>query len=163
VLSAYSLGKAQRVLANLDKTIGPIYVHPSIMRVCEVLEFSLDGLRCEPLTELSRAQSPLVVVPPAVLNSSWMMSCHPCRTASVSGWMAIRGMKRRRGVDRGFVLSDHADFNGLHQAISATGASTVYLTHGYTAAFARWLSERYPSLCVRELQIERGRQDQEEE
>jgi len=69
----------------------------------------------------------------------------------VSGWMTIRGMKRRRGVDRGFVLSDHADFKGLCEAISHTGAESVQLTHGYTAEFARWLSDTRPGLRVQEL------------
>ena len=55
--------------------------------------------------------------------------------------MAIRGAKRRRAADRGFVLSDHADWDGLISAIDATGCESVYLTHGYTATFTRYLNE----------------------
>jgi putative mRNA 3-end processing factor len=58
-----------------------------------------------------------------------------------SGWMAIRGAKRRRAADRGFVLSDHADWDGLISAIDATGCEKVYLTHGYTASFTKYLCE----------------------
>jgi putative mRNA 3-end processing factor len=60
-------------------------------------------------------------------------------------------MKRRRGVEKGFVLSDHADFSGLERAVSQTGAERVFLTHGYTAQFGRWLTERHPGLAVHEL------------
>jgi putative mRNA 3-end processing factor len=62
-------------------------------------------------------------------------------TAFVSGWMRIRGPRRRRSLDRGFVMSDHADWNGLLSAIDATGAETVWVTHGYRAPLVRWLEE----------------------
>jgi putative mRNA 3-end processing factor len=153
VLCAYSLGKAQRVLAHLDRSIGPIIVHTSIARVCDALGFSLDGL-VRDAAGLDQKRPVLVVAPPAVLGSRWLRRFGEYRTGSVSGWMAIRGMKRRRGVDRGFVLSDHADFNGLVRAISETGAQAVKLTHGYTAEFARWLSETKPELRVQELGTE---------
>ena len=94
----------------------------------------------------------LVVAPPAVIGSTWLNRFGDYQTASVSGWMAIRGIKRRRGVDRGFVLSDHADFEGLTNAISQTGASRVFLTHGYTAQFAKWLSESCTEVEATELQ-----------
>jgi putative mRNA 3-end processing factor len=68
--------------------------------------------------------------------------------------MAIRGIKRRRGVEKGFVLSDHADFKGLGEAIAHTGAERVYLTHGYTAQFGRWLAESHPQRAVHELQAQ---------
>jgi putative mRNA 3-end processing factor len=69
-----------------------------------------------------------------------MRKFQPYSFGYCSGWMAIRGAKRRRAADRGFVLSDHADWNGLISAIDATGCESVYLTHGYTATFARYLS-----------------------
>ena len=93
----------------------------------------------------------MVVAPPAVIDSPWLRRLGEYRTASVSGWMAIRGIKRRRGFDKGFVLSDHADFEGLTSSIAQTGAGKVFLTHGYTAQFARWLSESNHGVETKEL------------
>lgn len=152
VIAAYSLGKAQRVLANLNRSIGPIYVHPAIQRMNQVL-----GVTSE-LPDVSsdavKSECPLVIVPPAALGTPWLRRFGEHRTSSVSGWMAINGMRRRRGVDKGFVLSDHADFTGLNQIIEATGAEQVFLTHGYTAQFGRYLSEKYSALKVAELGAE---------
>lgn len=150
VLCAYSLGKAQRLLAHLDRSIGPVCVHPSIARTCEALQFSLDGIAHDQRTAAAY-ESPLLIVPPAAVDSRWLEQFRPRQIAGVSGWMAIRGIKRRRGFDRGFVISDHADFNGLARAVSLTGAEEVYLTHGYTASFARWLRETRAELKVQEL------------
>lgn len=161
VLCAYSLGKAQRVLAHLDKSIGPIVVHASVARVCDALGFSLDGF-VQDAAGAAQKQPVLIVAPPSVLGSRWLRRFGEYRSGSVSGWMAIRGMKKRRGVDRGFVLSDHADFYGLVSAISETGAEAVLLTHGYTAEFARWLSESKPHLRVQELRTEYSDQLTEE-
>jgi len=152
VISAYSLGKAQRVLRHLNPLVGPITVHPAIQRINYVL-----GLEVSVADVHSGAyigDAPIVVVPPAVIATPWLRCFGEYRTAAVSGWMAIAGMKRRRGVDKGFVLSDHADFNGLHQVIKATGASQVLLTHGYTAQFGRYLSEQHPTLRIAELGAE---------
>src|SRR5205823_15091352 len=66
----------------------------------------------------------------------------PYRTAFASGWMAIRGTRRRRNFGRGFVLSDHADWDELNRAIDASGASEIRVTHGYRDELARWLNER---------------------
>jgi putative mRNA 3-end processing factor len=162
LLCAYSLGKAQRLLAHIDRSIGPVVVHSSIARVCDALEFSLDGFYRDSTT-LNSKQPTLIIAPPAVLNSRWLRRFGEYRSASVSGWMAIRGMKRRRGVDRGFVLSDHADFPGLSSAISHTGAEAVQLTHGYTAEFSRWLAETRPGLRVQELRAQYSDLEAEEE
>lgn len=156
VIAAYSLGKAQRVLKNLDPAVGPIFAHPAIQRINQSLGIEVPGcnLSSDPSSRLSRDTAPMVIVPPAVVASPWLRRFGQYRTAAVSGWMSIGGMKRRRGVDKGFVLSDHADFSGLHQVIKATGASQVLLTHGYTAQFARYLSEQHPTLMVAELGAE---------
>src|SRR5690606_1540650 len=71
----------------------------------------------------------------------WLRKFGPVSLAMASGWMRIRGTRRRRALDRGFVLSDHADWDALLDAISATGASSVGVTHGYTRALARHLAE----------------------
>ena len=84
----------------------------------------------------------LIVAPPSAQGSPWMRRFGATSTAFASGWMSIRGARRRRSVDRGFVLSDHVDWPGLLAALDATGAEQVWLTHGYTAVVARWLREQ---------------------
>lgn len=83
----------------------------------------------------------LVVCPPGALGRAWMKRLGPAETAFASGWMALRGTRRRRAADRGFVLSDHADWDGLNEAVKATGAENIYVTHGYQNSFTRWLNE----------------------
>jgi putative mRNA 3-end processing factor len=150
VITAYALGKAQRLMAHLDTSVSPVVVHSAVWSVCEALGVSLDGFeRWSP--DLASNRPVLVVAPPAVIGTPWLKRFAPYRTGTASGWMAIRGMKRRRGIDKGFVLSDHADFHGLVAAIRATGAERVLLTHGYTAQFGRYLQESYLGLDVQEL------------
>ena len=84
----------------------------------------------------------MIVAPPSAHATPWARKFGPSSTAMASGWMTIRGARRRRSVDRGFVLSDHADWHGLLGAIEATGAETVWVTHGYSAVLARYLRER---------------------
>jgi putative mRNA 3-end processing factor len=84
----------------------------------------------------------LVIAPPSAAGSSWIKKFGPVSIAMASGWMQIRGLRRRKGLDRGFVLSDHADWRGLNETITATGAEHVSLTHGSTAPMVRWLTER---------------------
>jgi putative mRNA 3-end processing factor len=157
LLLGYSFGKAQRLLAGLadgGDAPGPIVVHPAVHAVCEayraagvrlpayrVLEAGA-GQRSEraaPVADLTRA---IVVAPPAALGSSWARQLPEAETGFASGWMRLRGMRRRQGVDRGFVLSDHADWPGLMQAIAATGARRVIVTHGYEDVMLRWLGEQ---------------------
>jgi putative mRNA 3-end processing factor len=143
LLCGYSLGKAQRILANVDPSIGPILLHGAVYNVCEALKrdgFQLPSYaRLTSDTPKAQIQGSLVVAPPSALNTPWMRKLKPVRTAIASGWMNLRGAKRRRAVDRGFVLSDHADWTGLNEAIRQTGAEQVLVTHGYTAAFSCWL------------------------
>ena len=143
VLGAYALGKAQRILANLDTSIGPILTHGAVEAVNKVLR--AQGLPLPPTIRVTPETDPgahpgaLVLATPSALGTPWMRRFGPVSTAFASGWMALRGIRRRRAADRGFVLSDHADWDGLNAAIRATGAETVLVTHGYTAVFRRWL------------------------
>jgi hypothetical protein len=84
----------------------------------------------------------MVLAPPSALGSPWMRRLGPVSTGFASGWMRLRGVRRRRAADRGFVVSDHADWDGLNDAIAATGAERVFVTHGYTSQFSRWLREK---------------------
>ena len=146
MLGAYSLGKAQRLLTMLDTSIGPILTHGAVESTNAVLRAQGYALpRTHHVTpELNPADHPgaLVLAPPAALGSDWARRFGKVSTGFASGWMMLRGIRRRRAADRGFVISDHADWDGLTQAIAATGAERVYVTHGYTEIFTRWLSEQ---------------------
>jgi len=144
LLYAYSLGKGQRVLAGLDSSIGPIITHGSFDAVNTAYRDSGVAL---PATErvadvsVTDRQRALVLAPPSAAMGGWLKNFGEVSDAMASGWMQVRGARRRRSVDRGFVLSDHADWPGLLSAISATGASQVIVTHGNTAVLIRWLNE----------------------
>jgi putative mRNA 3-end processing factor len=146
LLFAYALGKAQRVLAQVDREIGPIYIHGAVEVINEL--YRAAGVRL-PATHatagLPRSHvyaGALIIAPPLAKGSPWMRRFATASTGFVSGWMTIRGMRRRRAIDRGFVLSDHADWPALLRAIEATGAQSVWVTHGYSDALVRWLRDR---------------------
>lgn len=145
VLVGYSLGKAQRILQNLDPSIGEIYTHGVIQNTNEALVrngISLNHtIKITPEITKETIKGNMVLCPPSAVGTPWMRKLNPYSFGYCSGWMAIRGAKKRRAADRGFVLSDHADWDGLIQAIDATECDTVYLTHGYTATFSRFLRE----------------------
>lgn len=146
LLCGYALGKAQRLIANADPSIGEILLHGAVDNVNKAL--MKNGLQLPPTrritSETSRTAFPgsLIIAPPSALNTPWMRKLKPLTTAMASGWMNIRGTKRRRAVDRGFILSDHADWGGLNTAIKETGCERVLVTHGYTAPFSKWLREQ---------------------
>ncbi len=146
VLSAYSLGKAQRIMAGIAPATGPLILHPAVDAVTEILR--TQGYALPPATRLAPGVTAkthpgaLILVPPGAEGTSWAGRFGPTETAFASGWMALRGIRRRRGEGTGFVLSDHADWPGLNAAIRATGATRVFVTHGYTAPFRRWLAEQ---------------------
>lgn len=146
VLGAYALGKAQRILAALDPGIGPILTHGAVEAVNEVLRGAGVPLpateRVAPGAGVAPRPGALVIAPPAALGTPWARRFGPAAEAFASGWMRLRGVRRRRGLAAGFVLSDHADWDGLNSAIAATGAARIFVTHGYTAPFRRWLEEQ---------------------
>jgi len=146
VISAYSLGKAQRVLAGLDVEIGPVLVHSAVAAMLGA--YAEAGVTL-PAVETLSVQSArrhkgraMVIAPPAAENGPWLRALGTVSDASASGWMLVRGNRRRQSVDRGFVLSDHADWPGLLWAIEQTGAERVGVTHGSSAALCRWLNEQ---------------------
>ena len=146
LLLGYSFGKAQRMLAGVDASIGPIVVHGAVEplnRAYRAAGVTLPETRL--VTEIDDKASlrrALVIAPPSVQNSVWTRRFGDLSDAFASGWMQLRGARRRRSVDRGFVLSDHADWPGLQRAIGATGAERVIVTHGYEAVMVRWLTEQ---------------------
>lgn len=145
VLFAYSLGKAQRVLAGIDAAAGPIYTHGAVENFCRI--YRAAGIPLAPTTQVAAAgdadwSRALIIAPPSANGTPWMRRFGTVSTGFVSGWMRIRGARRRRSLDRGFVLSDHADWLGLISAIRATGASRVWVTHGYRAPVVEWLKQQ---------------------
>jgi putative mRNA 3-end processing factor len=146
ILGAYSLGKAQRILSLVDPDLGPILTHGAVENTNAVLRAQGYALpETVPVTPETKAKDhpgALVIAPPSAMGSSWARRFGSASTAFASGWMALRGVRRRRAADRGFVLSDHADWSGLHEAIRETGAEKVFVTHGYTDIFARWLNSQ---------------------
>jgi putative mRNA 3-end processing factor len=145
LLFAYALGKAQRVLAGVDPSIGPIYTHGAVENLTQV--YRAAGIPLAHTIHATSAVEPdwsraLILAPPSANGTPWMRRFGPVSTGFVSGWMRIRGARRRRSLDRGFVLSDHADWPALLSAIDATGSSSVWVTHGYRHPLVRWLSEK---------------------
>lgn len=146
IIYAYALGKSQRLLSGLDPEIGPILCHGAVQNVNEL--FLQSGLHL-PKTiyaykdlNLKDYKGAMIIAPPSAGGSSWIRKFKPYSEALASGWMMLRGTKRRRNVDKGFILSDHADWKGLNQAIESSEAENIYVTHGYRFAFAKWLREK---------------------
>ena len=146
VIHGYSLGKAQRILAGLDREIGPIYCHASVAQCNR--DYEAGGVRLEGWRMLSEApprcdwSRAIIVSPPQAHGSDAPRRYGETSTAFCSGWMTVRGTRRRESIDRGFPLSDHADWPELTETIRATGAERVYVTHGSTATLVRWLIEQ---------------------
>ena len=140
IVYAYSLGKAQRVLSGVDASIGPIFVHGSVAKLLPHYEAA--GVKLPPVVSAADAKGTgLVVTPASVDGNPWLRRFGDLSKSSVSGWMTVRGARRWQSLDRGFVLSDHADWNGLIASIRATGAERVLVTHGFTGPMVRWLRE----------------------
>jgi putative mRNA 3-end processing factor len=146
LLLGYSLGKAQRLLAGLDTGIGSIVVHKTVEPINAA--YRAAGVQLPATLPLAALADPLiarralVLAPPALRDRALPLPLQACSTAFASGWMQLRSRRRGRGMDRGFVLSDHADWPGLQRAIAATAASRVIVTHGYEAQMLRWLRQQ---------------------
>ena len=158
VLFAYAFGKAQRILASIDASIGPILVHGAVETLDRAyresgvrLAEAKVAIEIEKGFDVSRA---LVLAPPSAQGTPWLRRFGDFSDAYASGWMAIRGQRWRLAVDQGFALSDHADWAGLNRAIDATGASRVYVTHGYTLPLVQWLRERGREAAAMETRYE---------
>jgi putative mRNA 3-end processing factor len=146
VIFAYAFGKAQRILSGLDTATGPVLCHGAVEPLNRV--YRAAGIALPPtqlVTELAdkaALRRAIVVAPPSAAGSPWMKRFGDYSDAFASGWMQLRGARRRRGVDRGFVLSDHADWPGLMTAIRATEAPRVIVTHGTVGPMVRWLRQQ---------------------
>lgn len=162
VLIAYSLGKAQRLLQGIKETAEDIFVHGAIWNIHETLLNA--GWKLPPVQRLTvdtpkEYKGSIVIAPPGAEGSPWMKKFSPYSVGVCSGWMQVRGNARRRNVDAGFALSDHADWKGLLKAVKATGAEKVFVTHGFQAAFSRYLQEN--GIESGEVKTEYGGEEEE--
>lgn len=146
ILTGYSLGKAQRLLQGIDHEIGKVYTHGAIEKTNEIIREMGIGLKAseyvDPDDKKKDYAGSLIIAPPSALGTSWQKKFQPFEVGIASGWMAMRGPRRRRSVDRGFILSDHADWDELNTAIKECGCERVITTHGYTSIFTKWLQEQ---------------------
>lgn len=162
VLIAYSLGKAQRVLNAVSEVTDKIFAHGAVWNVHQVLQnagWQLPNLQLinkeTPKTDFKNA---VVIAPPSADGTPWMKRFVPYSVGVCSGWMQVRGNARRRNVDAGFVLSDHADWAGLLSAVNATGAQRVFVTHGFQSVFSRYLSDN--GIEAHEVKTQFGEEDE---
>jgi putative mRNA 3-end processing factor len=149
ILFCYALGKAQRILAGLAAAgaldIGTLICHGAIEPLNRAYRDS--GIALPPTRNVADVARPdlrraLILAPPSAGGTPWLRRFGDLSDGFASGWMQLRGARRRRSLDRGFVLSDHADWPGLQEAIAATGAPRVIVTHGQVPVMVRWLQER---------------------
>jgi len=152
VLGAYALGKAQRLLHMLADGPGPVLCHAAVENTNACLRAAGVALpHSDVLTQECSAKThpgALIIAPPGAIEASWTRRFGPTELALASGWMGLRGIRRRRAMATGFVVSDHADWTGLLQATKETGAENIYVNHGYTDIFTRYLNENGHSAQV---------------
>lgn len=146
VLFGYSLGKAQRLLAGLQGIVQePVLVHGALIDYNDIYrDHGVDLVETRYATDLPKDRDyskDLILAPPSALQSNWMSRFKNASTALASGWMRIRGIKRRRGYDQGFVLSDHCDWPALLRTVEDVSPELVYATYGDTDTFCRYLRE----------------------
>ena len=145
VLAAYSIGKSQRLLKCLEEAGLPVFLHGAVHNVHTALVNA--GWTLPPVTRVDPSmpnkifKGGVVIAPSSATQSPWMKRFTPYVVGICSGWMQVRGQVRRSNADAGFALSDHADWTGLLQTIKDTGAEKVYVTHGFQAAFSRYVNE----------------------
>lgn len=151
LILAYSVGKAQRILAEVLANCGPevakdIAVHGAMLGPNRAYRSA--GVQLPELPSAASLSSShdwsrsLVIGPPSSQSTGWVKRFADPSFAMASGWMAIRASRRRRNVDRGFVLSDHVDWPDLLTAIDACNPKQVWVTHGFSEVVSRYLTQR---------------------
>jgi len=163
VLIAYSLGKAQRLLTAIESLNETVMLHGAIWNMHQALLSAGIALpsveRITPETPKEKLKGSIVIAPPGADASPWMKRFEPYEVGVCSGWMQVRGNVRRRNVDAGFALSDHADWDGLLTTVKETSAEKVFVTHGFQAAFSRYLNDR--GIQSAEVKTEYGTEDED--
>jgi putative mRNA 3-end processing factor len=161
VLIGYSLGKAQRIMKSLEG-LGPLHVHYSIAKLNQAMEQAGVVLPAYTQADLREDMKVLdggiVILPPAFIDHPSLKKIPNMVYGICSGWMQVRGARRWRSADAGFAISDHADWPDLLTAIKATEAQTIYVTHGQTAVFSKYLNEQ--GWTASEVQTSFGEEDE---
>jgi putative mRNA 3-end processing factor len=145
VIFCYALGKAQRIISGLDSTIGTIYTHNAVGIINQCYRNS--GINLPETINISEViredfiPGSVIIAPPSADLTQWTDKFRNFSSSFVSGWMQIRKNRKRISFDRGFSLSDHADWEGLLQVIKESGADNILITHGYSSSLAKWLCE----------------------
>lgn len=143
ILTGYSQGKAQRLIKNIDHSMGEVFGHEDIMTMNRL--YAKGGLDLPKITEVNDSimkkirPGSLIIAPPSVISSPWLNAFEKFSVGFASGWMADGSSRMRRGINRGFAISDHADWGGLNWAIKETGAENIFVTHGNVESFVKWL------------------------
>lgn len=164
VLVAYSLGKAQRLIYNLQGMVSCFLVHGAVYHAHQVL--LQQGWPLPPVelithdTPKEHFKGSLIIAPPSAADSAWMRRFNPYALGVCSGWMQVRGNSRRQNADAGFAISDHADWQGLLSSIKATGAEKVFVTHGFASVLARYLQDS--GIPAEEVKTAYGTEEAEE-
>jgi putative mRNA 3-end processing factor len=145
IIYCYALGKAQRIISGLDPALGKIFVHGAVENMTNIYRDSgiklPETVNATLFNKKSDSGNAVIVAPVSANGTPWLRRFGDIATSFASGWMQIRGARRRRAVDRGFALSDHADWNGLIDTIKLTEAEKILVTHGYSNVLAKWLNE----------------------
>ncbi|MFN2458167.1 MAG: ligase-associated DNA damage response exonuclease [Chitinophagaceae bacterium] len=162
VLIAYSLGKAQRLLPCIAEVTDKILLHGAVYKVHMALVNAGIKLpyveRITPDTQKELLKGNVVIAPSGAEGSPWIKKFSPYSVGICSGWMQVRGNVRRKNADAGFALSDHADWDGLLTSVKATEAEKVFVTHGFQAAFSRYLNEN--GIAASEIKTEYGEEEE---
>jgi putative mRNA 3-end processing factor len=155
LVGAYSLGKAQRVIA-LIRAVGydkPIYLHGAMETITRYYASRVDLGELRTVRDAAKAElaGAIAICPPSALQDRWTRRFPDPVAAFASGWMRVRARARQRGVELPLVISDHCDWDGLTATIAATGASEVWVTHGAEEALVHWCETR--GLAARPLHM----------
>jgi putative mRNA 3-end processing factor len=156
LIGAYSLGKAQRVIALIRKAgyDAPIYLHGAMEKITRYYEscgIALGELRAVRDAKKADLAGAIALCPPAVLNEVWSRRFPEPVNCFASGWMRVRARARQGGIELPLVISDHADWDGLTATVAATGAGEIWVTHGQEDALVHWSMTQ--GLAARPLDI----------
>ncbi|RJF68554.1 ligase-associated DNA damage response exonuclease [Rhodopseudomonas palustris] len=156
LVGAYSLGKAQRVMALIREAgyDAPIYLHGAMEKITHY--YAENGVplgELRPVKGVKKAElaGTITLAPPSATSDLWTRRFPDPLTAFASGWMRVRARARQRGVELPLVISDHADWDGLTATIAATGAGEVWVTHGQEDALVHWCQSK--GLAARPLDL----------
>ena len=148
LLFCYSLGKAQRLLNEISQTNfkGNIYSHGSIHKINNSYrELGIDikdTIKIENKKKIDELKGSLILLPPSLSKGSYLKNFKNIQTAFASGWMSIRALRKRSGYDKGFAISDHADWDGILEVVKKSEAKNVFFHHGDSEALSKYLVEK---------------------